>query len=46
MAKFNLFNKSTWVSNAIDPGKELTNKALGAMGQRIHELRLLKCILA
>lgn len=43
MSKFNLFDESTWrTAVVVDIEKSITNKAVGAIGQIVHELRKIK----
>lgn len=45
MAKFDPFNESTWKLNNADVEEQLANKAVGAIGQKIHLIRELKASL-
>jgi hypothetical protein len=40
--KINIFDKRTWVVEAVDQGKLLRNKVLGSIGQKIPDLKGLK----
>lgn len=41
--KFNLFDESTWATaTQLEIEDRITNKALGAIGQKIHEMRQLR----
>lgn len=41
--KFDLFNESTWLHHTHQQIEDIiTNKALGAIGQKIHEMRMLR----
>lgn len=41
--KFDIFDKSSWTTTPLEnPEKKLLDKALGAIGQKIHELKLLQ----
>jgi len=42
MAKFDVFNSSTWVLEEQSLEEKLANKAQGAIGQKLNELRALK----
>lgn len=42
MAKFDLFNPTTWHAAPVDVEALITNKAVGAIGQKVNELRELK----
>jgi hypothetical protein len=41
--KFDIFNESTWTAaTQLEIEDRITNKALGAIGQKIHEMRMLR----
>jgi hypothetical protein len=42
MAKFDIFNKSSWTVEITDREKTITNKAVGRIGQMISEIRDLR----
>jgi len=42
MAKFDIFNEDTWQPEAVSIETAIRNKALGAIGQMVHQLRMLK----